>query len=89
MADLGEPATLLGREIMAREVTIDQARAAMQGAGMPECYAQWHGELFRVLRRRPRAAAVTPDANNVTGQQPRGYRLRGRPLDNEQTPSFR
>lgn len=64
---------LLGREIAAQEVSIDQAKAAMQDAGMPAWTAEWLGELL-ALYADGRAEQVGRDVERVTGHQPKDYR---------------
>jgi uncharacterized protein YbjT (DUF2867 family) len=64
---------LLGREIAAQEVSIDQAKAAMQAAGIPARLAEWLGELL-ALYAEGRAQQVSPHVESITGHRPKDYR---------------
>jgi uncharacterized protein YbjT (DUF2867 family) len=60
-------ARLLGKEIAAVEVTIDQAKESMLAAGMPAWTVDRLGELFN-LYAAGAAAGVSPDAPAVLGR---------------------
>lgn len=66
-------AELLGREILAQEVSIEQAEASMREMGVPEWSVQRLGELFGVYADGL-AEAVSPDINQLAGHPARNYR---------------
>ena len=64
---------LLGREITAQEVSIDQAKTSMVSFGVPTWYAQCLAELFG-LYAEGLGGQISPDVEKVTGHRPRDYR---------------
>ncbi len=66
-------AEVLGREIAAQEVSIEQAQQSMRDAGWPTWNAERMGELFRLYANRL-AEATSPDLERVTRRPPRDYR---------------
>ena len=67
---LGE---LLGRALVAEEVTIEEAQSTMLSSGWPKWSVEGMGELFR-LYADDLASAVSPDAERVLKQPARDYR---------------
>jgi len=66
-------AELLGRELAAREVPIEQAKESMIQSGWPEWTVERMGELFH-LYADGLAQQVSPDVASVTGSAPRSFR---------------
>ena len=64
---------LLGRDIAAQEVSVEQAQQPMLGAGRPAWTVERLGELWR-LYADGLAEGVSPDVERVTGSAPRSYR---------------
>ncbi len=64
---------LLGRDIAAQEVSIEQAQQSMLDMGLPAWTVERLGELWR-LYADGLAADVSGDVEQVTGTAPRGYR---------------
>lgn len=64
---------IVGRDIEARDVTVEQAMESMRGAGMPDWYAERLGELFRFYETGA-AAVVRDDAPALLGRPMRTYR---------------
>ena len=64
---------VLGRELIAQEVSIDQAKASMIDGGLSDWYAERLGELLSLFAEGV-AEAISPDVQRVTGRPPRTYR---------------
>jgi len=66
-------AEVLGRDIAAQEVSIDQAKESMLGAGWPAWNVERMGELFH-LYAEGLAESVSPDVQRLKGRPAHDYR---------------
>jgi uncharacterized protein YbjT (DUF2867 family) len=64
---------VLGKEVRFVDVTLDQAKEAMVGAGMPEKLADIMNELYS-LGPAGHLSYVAPTVDEVTGHKPRDFR---------------
>ena len=64
----------VGRPVRWDEVTLEDARASMLDAGLPEVLAGGFTEILAGYRRGGEAARVSPDVEALTGRPPRTFR---------------